>query len=134
MANRYFQQFSGTPVHGVVSLYGTVTTSTSGAISSSSVTYGSIVKTATKTGRYTVTLADSYVGFLDANVIVESSSDAAYGTAKGVIPVLRNVAVTTSTGGTLNIQFIDKALADAELPDGAKFYFRIDLKNSSAQP
>lgn len=135
MANRYFQQFSGTPVHGAVSLFGKVTTTTSGTIGSSSVTYGSVVKTATKTGRYTITLDDSYVAFLGCWITIEGTSDAAYTTGKGDFAFLRNVSVTDATP-TFEIQFAssDGSPADAELEDGAVFYFRVDLKNSTAQP
>jgi hypothetical protein len=133
MANRYFQQFSMTPMHGVVKLYGKVTTTTGGTIGSSSLTYGSIAKTATETGRYTVTLEDSYVDFVNCSVIVQGSTDAAYTTTAGLIAYVRNVSVNDSTP-TFQIQFADNALADAELADGAIFYFEVTLKNSTANP
>src|SRR5687767_3421468 len=126
MANRLMKQFTGTLEAGVVKLYGSVTTTTSGTIGSTSCKGFSVAKTATETGRYTVTLQDSYVNLLACNIVVVGSADAAYTTTAGLTPYLRNVSVTTAK--TFNIQFADVALADGELADGAKFHIEITLK------
>lgn len=116
---------------GVVKLYGTFTTTTSGTIGSSSCKGFSVAKTATETGRYTVTLGDKWNGLLGVNVAIEGAADAAYTASQGLCSLLRNVDV--SSAKTLDIQFADPATsADAELEDGAKVYIEITLKNSSA--
>lgn len=131
MANRLFKQFQMTLEQGVVKLYGSVTTSTSGTVASTACKGFSVAKTAGEVGRYTVTLSDYYIGLLSCGVIVVGAADAAYTTGKGLIPFLRNVAVSTAAK-TFDIQFASDASADAELIDGASFKVEISLKNSQA--
>lgn len=131
MANRLYKQFQATLEQGVVSLFGQVITSTSGAIASSSCKGFTISKVAGKSGRYLVTFADKYTSLIGVDVIVEGAADTAYNTAKGLSPMLRAVAVSASVP-TLLVQFVSTTLADAELDDGAKFYLQVKLKNSSA--
>jgi hypothetical protein len=129
MASRMFQQFQGTLERGVVKLFATVTTSTSGAIASSSALGMTITKTASEAGRYTVTLSDKYVSLLAANALVEGAADAAYTTAKGSQAILRGVDIA---GKVLYVQFVRTDTgADAELEDGAKFFLELTLKNST---
>lgn len=133
MANRLMKQFQGTLEAGVVKLFGSVTTSTSGTISSSTGKGLTITKTSAETGRYTVTLADKYTSLLAVNVMVEGSADAAYTSAKGLQCFIRGAAVSAATP-VFYIQFCaeDGSPADAELEDGAKFYLEVTLKNTSA--
>lgn len=133
MANRLMKQFMCTLEAGVCKLYGEVTTSTSGTISSQSCKGFTVAKTGSETGRYTVTLADKYNKLLACSVVVVGAADAAYGSGKGLAAFLRNDSIGSS-GTTFNIQFCDAATpqADAELEDGAKFKLEITLKNSSA--
>lgn len=132
MANRLYKQFQGTLEQGVIKLFGGVVTTTSGTVGSATGKGFTITKTAAEVGRYTVTLADKYTSLLAVSVIVEGAADAAYTTAKGLEPFLRNVSVSSATP-SFNIQFgrTDTA-ADAELEDGAKFYVEVTLKNSGA--
>jgi hypothetical protein len=133
MANRLYKQFQGTLEAGIVKLYGSVTTSTSGTIASSTGKGLTITKTGSETGRYTVTLADKYTRLLAVSVMVEGAADAAYTSSKGLQAFIRGVDVSAATP-VFYIQFCgeDGSPADAELEDAAKFYLEVTLKNSSA--
>ena len=131
MANRQFQQFQGTLEKGVVKLFATIVTSTSGAISSTTATGLTVAKVAAEAGRYRVTLDDKYTRLLAAQAIVTGAADAAYTTAKGAYAIVRNVAVSSATP-VLDIQFVrTDTAADAEVEDGATIYVELTLKNSS---
>lgn len=132
MANRTFSKDASTLEKGVVKLFGHVVTTTSGTVGSSSCKGFSIAKTATETGRYTVTLDDYYFGLLACGVAVVGSADTVYTSAKGLTSFLRNVAIDSSHK-TFDVQFCDRqtAPADAELESAAEFYIEITLKNSS---
>jgi hypothetical protein len=132
MANRLYKQFQGTLESGVVMLYGSAVTSTSGTIASKTGKGLTITKTAAETGRYTVTLADKYTALLNCRVVLVGAADAAYTGSKGLVSFLRNVDV--SGVGSFDIQF-STALAtpaDAELESAASFLIEVTLKNSSA--
>ena len=133
MANRLLRPLSGSLTNGVVKLYGYIATSTSGTISSTTGTKGmTITKTASETGRYTLTLSDKYQSLLACSVAIQGAADAAYTTAKGLTWILRGVDVSATTP-VLYLQFNDPdgSAADAELEDGAKVYIELTLKNSS---
>lgn len=132
MANRLLKPTSCLEA-GVVKLFGSVVTTTSGTIGSTSCKGFSIAKTGSETGRYTVTLADTYQKLLSVNVNVIGATDAAATSAKGLVSFLRNVSVTDATP-TFDIQFCDAdgSPADAELQDAAELLIEITLKNSSA--
>lgn len=132
MANRTFSKDHATLEKGVVKLFGHVVTSTSGTIGSQSCKGFSVVKTGSKTGRYTVTLDDYYFGLLSAQAIVVGLADAVYTSAKGLMSYLRNVSIDSSHK-TFDVQFCDRqtAPADAELVDAGEFYLEITLKNTS---
>lgn len=131
MANKLFKGDVKCYESGVIKLYGNFTTSTSGTISAQSCKGFSVAKTGSETGRYTVTLDDTYTALLGVGVNVVGSSDAAYTSTKGLINYLRNVSVADSTP-TFDIQFVQVSIADAELLDAAKVYIEITLKNSTA--
>lgn len=134
MANRYFKQFQHTLEKGVVELYGQVTFGSSGAISSQSCVGFSVAQTDSETGRYTVTLEDSYPKLLFCDVVLEGAADAAYTQDAGLGYLLRNVDVTSSK--TFDIQLVDggtvgsASQSDADPEDGAVAYIAIKLKNS----
>ena len=134
MANLYGKQFSMTYEGSVWKLYGSVTTSTSGTIASSTGKGMTITKTAGETGRYTVALAQPWYAFLNASVVVQGAADAAYTTGKGLQAFIRGVDVTSQTAPLLYVQFCaeDGSPADAELEDGAKFFIEVTLKNTSS--
>jgi len=133
MANRLFKRDAGTLEAGIVKLYGSVVTSTSGTVASTSCKGFTVAKTASEAGRYTVTLTDTYTAFKGCHVTLVGAADAAFTTAKGLVPIVRNVSVADSTP-TFDVQFVDAdgSAADAEVPDGAEFYLEITLKNSGA--
>lgn len=133
MANRYYKQFQGTLEAGVVKLFGSVVTSTSGTVSTSTGKGLTITKTGGEVGRYTVTLADKYTALLGVSVALVGSADAAYTSAKGIVHFLRNVSVAGATPA-FDIQWADAdgSAADAEVENGAAFYVEVTLKNSSA--
>jgi hypothetical protein len=133
MANRLLKPMAGCLEAGVVKLYGSFTTSTSGTIASSSCKGFSVAKTSAETGRYTVTLADTWYALLHVSAVIAGTTDAAMTTGAGISYFLRNVSVADSTP-TFDIQFCspDGSPADAELEDAASVYIEITLKNSSA--
>lgn len=131
MANRQFQQFQGSLEKGVVKLFATIVTSTSGTISSTTATGLTVTKVGSEAGRYRVTLDDKYTRLLAAQAIVSGAADAAYTTAKGIQAIVRNVAVSAATP-ILDIQLVrTDTAADAEVEDGASIYVELTLKNSS---
>lgn len=130
MANRMFRSEFYTLNPKVVKLFGNMTIGSSGAIDSSSCKGFSVAKTSGETGRYTVTLADTYNAFLGCQTTPVVLTDAAIGTSAGFIPTVRNVSVDDSTP-TFDVQFSDAAGADANPASGVVVYFEITLQNSS---
>jgi hypothetical protein len=132
MASRNFQQFQGSLEKGVVKLYCSIVTSTSGTISSSDMLGGSVTKVAAEAGRYRIALSDSYQRLLAVSVMVEGASDTAYTTAKGIYAIVRNVDVDSSSAPLLDIQLVrSDTAADAEVIDSANIFIEITLSNSS---
>lgn len=132
MASHLFQQFQGSLEKGVVKLFATVVTSTSGTIASSDMMGGSVAKVDSEAGRYRITLAGSYQRLLAANVMVSGAADAAYTTTNGVKAIVRNVAVSSSSAPILDIQLCRTDTgADAEVIDGASIFIELTLSNSS---
>lgn len=141
MANRGFDRQVGSVRKGVVKLYGRFTTTTSGTISTVAGSFTSarqagfsVVKTATKTGRYTVTLQDKFTELCGVHTTVIGTADAAYVAGKGfVASFVRNDAASTSK--TFDIQFTringTTDYADTELADAAVVLIEITLTNSS---
>ncbi len=133
MANRLLKRDMGTLEQGVVKLYGSMTTTTSGTVGAQTGKGFTITKTATKTGRYTVTLDDKYTALLACQVSITGTTDAAMTSAKGLASFLRNVNVGAAAP-YFQIQFCDPdgSPADAELEDAAVIRVEVTLKNSSA--
>lgn len=141
-ASRIFVPEVGSVQKGVVHLYGFHTTTTSGTLSTTATAFSpakqagyTLTKTATEAGRYTVQLtntsgtAATYNQLLFCDAILEGVADTAYTTDKGIVRMLRNVAVSTT--GTFDIQFLTgDSNADAEVEDGAVIRIHIVLKNS----
>lgn len=133
---------------GLLLIAGWVTTTTNGTIDTTKTNIpgggASIVKTAAKTGRYTITLvppAAESVAVL-ANLVfmggvanLVSVPDAAIANSKGVISFFRqdDISQTSPSGtsakdGTIELQWVIStatAQADTDVPDGASFYFWI---------
>lgn len=124
----------------ITMLTGRVVTSTNGTISSQDVRGGgcTVTKTGGKNGRYTITLiaandvALTDFVFLGAGATVIGPDDAAYTTAKGLVPLIRDIDIGEGADdGTVEIQFVEPqtAAADAELMDAAAFSFYLLLGN-----
>jgi hypothetical protein len=140
---RLLHPFRGTVTHGVVKLYGTVTTSTSGTVSTSSCDGFAITKTGSETGRYTIQIGSAAAPMVAAellgcNVQVIGADDTVYTKDKGLGYFLRDNDVASD--GTFEIQFTEAldssgcTYPDTELEDGAKLLIEITLKNSSVSP
>jgi hypothetical protein len=130
MANRMYRPLVGSLTPGVVALTGSFTIGASGAVASSSCLGFSVAKTASETGRYTITLQDTYNAFLGCQVTVEVAADTAIGATTGFISTVRNVSVADSTPA-FDIQLSDAAGADANPASGYIVYVVVLLKNSS---
>lgn len=133
MANRYFSGPVQTLETEIKQLHGTVVFGASGAVTTALNKGFTVVKTATETGRYTLTMGksdaiDTYYEFKGLNAIVEGPTDAAV--AGGFIPIIRNVD-TTNGFSTVEVQLVDAAGADAEPTSGNKLYITLHVKNSS---
>ena len=68
MSNRMFYPLRGSLNREVVTLYGTVTTTTNGTIGSQDCKGFSVARTST--GLYTITLQDAYAATLDVRVLI----------------------------------------------------------------
>ena len=101
-----------------------LTIGSAGAISAQPLTVGAVVavKTATETGRYTLTVPSGYRRFLGADVSLIGPTDAIWGanTVGGPSWFLRNNNIDRGTkAGTIDVQFAASTdNADAELPSG----------------
>jgi hypothetical protein len=107
-----------------------VTTSTSGTIASQDELADSGVlaaKTATKTGRYTLTVPSKYRKFHGGFATIVGADDTAYTTAKGLNSFLRDNDIDGGAAdGTIELQFNrSDTAADAEVIDGAVFYVHL---------
>lgn len=144
MANRRFIRGDiSTLTPGIAKLYGYVEIGTSGVISTTvpaKCEGFTIIKTAAKTGRYTITLDDKYLRLLSVGVTLNASNDAAYITDAGLATFVRaGDAITNGVSRSFFLQFA-RALtvtttvtyADAEPETGAEFMLEITLKNRMA--
>lgn len=107
----------------VTTTSGTIDTTNSDQTADSAV---SIVKTAAKTGRYTITLPTPHRKLLYVHATPIGTADTGYGAiTKGLPMYVRNDAVNTA--GTLDIQFVqgDTNWNDGEVADGASFMIEI---------
>lgn len=108
---------------GLKAAFFDVTTTTSGTIdttNSAGSWGGAIAKTATETGRYTITLGRAVTALAGAVVTLVGPDDTAITDAKGTQYVLRDDDL--SSDGTIEVQFIDSdSAADTEVQDGMRF-------------
>ena len=112
---------------GVTEAFIEMTIGASGAITTSTANLDArggltIVKTATKTGRYTITLPSAQKHFLGGSVILIGPTDAIWGanTVGGPSWFWRNDNIDRGTkAGTIDLQFCASTdNADAEVPSG----------------
>lgn len=118
---------------GLTRLYGKVVTGTSGAIVSQECDGFTLVKTASKTGRYTVNLSKKYLALRQCNVTIQGQDDTAYTISKSLDFFIRQVDVNKDIP-IFYIQFVytrDPQI-DRELEDNAQIYIEIILKNNNA--
>lgn len=124
---------------GMVMHSGRVVLGASGAVSSTDCEGFTVVKTATKTGRYTVQLTDALGRAITAlklrNCVatVIGPDDSALTTTKGVVGVIR--ADTVATNGQFYLQFVqtNAGNADTEVQDSASFDITFWVKDSSVK-
>lgn len=121
---------------GVVRAFAYIDTTTSGTIDTAATASRSkcgitVVKTATKTGRYTMTFDGAFKRLLAWGAGVEGAADTAYTVSKGIVPQLRGVSPST---GVLYLQFCrSDSMADAEVQDAANIWAWFDIQLSSAR-
>jgi hypothetical protein len=118
---------------GLTRLYGHVVTGTSGAIVSQDCDGFTVVKTASKTGRYTVNLSKKYQALRQCNVTIQGTDDSAHTISTALDFFLRQVDVNKDIP-LFYIQFCDTndPQIDAELEDDSQLYIEIILKNQNA--
>ena len=108
---------------GLKAAFFDVTTTTSGTIdttNSAGSWGGTIAKTGSETGRYTITLGRSVTALAGAVVTLVGPDDAAMTDAKGMDWCLRDDDLATD--GTIELQWLDAdSAADADVQDAARF-------------
>lgn len=124
----------------VCRFYHKVTTSTSGTIASQDAVVASGIqatKTATKTGRYTLTInsGETFSAVLFVNAVVIGPDDAAYGAnTTGFKAFLRTNDISGGNlDGTIEVQFVQTSYADAEVPDSAIILFEVVLQRGKVR-
>lgn len=127
---RNFYQECQSLRRGRVTLFGKVVLGAGGAISTNVDRRSAgftVTKTATKTGRYTLTFDDVGYHFLGMSVNIVGPDDAAMTDAKGVfLGVVRDDDLATD--GTIEFQMQDAdSMADAEVQDSATLYIVVNL-------
>ncbi len=128
MANRSFHKPLGSLEIDVVSLFGTITIGSSGAVSSS--TGKGIASVALSgTGGYIVTLQDAYNALLFADLNTLHSTDSAASTV-GIGSRINAADVSSAKTVTFQMYALDDG-ADANPASGAVLYVMIVLRNSS---
>jgi hypothetical protein len=118
VSNRSFYIFRGSLNREVVTLYGKVTTSTAGAVSSQKSKGFSVARTGT--GAYTITLENAYADLLGVQVTVVGANTA----SKGLTPVVTTSSVTNKS---LVVQLVSAPGTAADVVDGAVVVFAITL-------
>lgn len=126
MANRNFYPARGSLSREVVKLYGNVTIGGSGAVSAVSAKGFTVAKTGSETGRYTITLEDTYTAFRGAHVTVEGADDAAL---TAFYAAVRNVDVGSAK--TLDIQLVSAIATDANPASGDVLHIELTLQNGT---
>lgn len=130
MSNRMYYPLRGSLNRETVSLYGVVTTTTSGTIDSAGSTLCkgfSVAKSGT--GTYTITLQDQYAALLQltASVLIATVTP-----GKGQLVTLSSLNLATNTI-VVKIYRPDTQVV-AEVDDGAVVRFRIDLSRVALTP
>ena len=126
--DRYLRDKVATMEKAIVKLYGKLTFGASGAVTADCEGFDVAVVAATD-GRYTVTLEDQYPEFKGCNVTMQVADAAAVGATAGVIPVVRDVDMSSKS---FLLQFIDPTDgSDADPTSGFIAYVEIALKNST---
>ena len=133
-----FKQGHVAAIQPMLVIAGRVVTTTSGTVGSYDVRGGgcTVTKTATETGRYTITLTDAGdtaltdLCFLHASATIVAADDAALTTTKGIHAVIRDIDIGEGAdNGTVEIQFVETvtANADTDIEDAMSFTFMLVL-------
>jgi hypothetical protein len=134
--DRNLYPIQGSAFPGLVLVGGKVTTGSGGAIASSDFRGGTIVKTASEVGRYTITVtgnAPKFLGLVGVTVIGPDDT-AISNTAGGSGPTQArdNDIGTGAQDGTVEVQFTrNDTSADAELPDNTVFTVWVLVANTT---
>lgn len=134
MANRIANPHGGTiGRRGATVMWHSILIGAAGAITSqdSALVSGIVaVKTAAKTGRYTLTLPQAYKTWLGGDIGILASDDANYGAnTTGLQGFFRDNDIDGGAkDGTIEIQFVQGTYADAEVPSGFTVKIRIDVE------
>jgi hypothetical protein len=129
MANRSFSQGKGYLEKGVCHVFCAIVLGTSGAVTatgSGGKGVASVVKTAGKVGRYTITLQDRYMSVLSARVTFIGTTDAAAGGSSAGYFRNNNLATATKT---IDVQ-LASAGTDAEADNNTVVLIELVLKDS----
>lgn len=126
----------GTRSTGLILLEGKVVTSTGGDIASTDCKGFTVVKTATKTGRYTVQLVkpdgtvDTALKLAGGVATLIGADDAAFTDDKGTQAAFRDDDIASD--GTIELQWMrPDSQADAEIQDGHSFVLALLLRDSA---
>lgn len=131
MANRNFPSQRVFSFHMMpVRIDGSISIGATGAVSSTS---GKGVASATRvgTGHYQIVLQDPFNALLSLSARMKAVNAT---TPSGIASVeLISSAITTATGGTVDIMTIDKTGVLADPASGSAIQFELSLNNSSVQ-
>jgi hypothetical protein len=129
MANRRFNQFQYSLEFNVVHLFMKVAIGSTGAPTLSAANSKGIASISRSgVGKYLITLSDAYNKFLSIDSVVNNAAGISVSADLGILTTGTNVS--TSTGGTLVVQFSAAGVA-AEMASGDTLYMHICLGNSS---
>ncbi len=113
----------GTGRRGVIVITGTILIGAAGAITTTVCELASVVKTAAKTGRYTVTFYRKYRNVRVNGLVTIGPADAALTSTDGIFLSARNVS-----GTSIDIQASQVSLADANPTNGNSIHFTIEAQ------
>lgn len=134
MANRFFNQFSGTLEKGVIVLSPKISFGASGAPTLST-SHGKGVSTVsrTSTGLYVLTLQDTYVALLGFVGSYDATGSSGAAPLAPIVFCKTNAVTTPATGGTITFvtgDYVNGAVADPA--SGEILMLTIVLSNSTA--
>lgn len=136
MGNRWGKQFSYTLEQDQWTLYGRFVVGATGAVTANSVKGGGISGIVRDdVGEYTITLADKWNCMLEFHGwFASASGDSGVAVVEPFNATPANFQSDFATNGSFKIQFLDFANAAVDATNGAYFYFKVVVRNSSVNP